>query len=72
MGREAAGVLAFEEAALSTLRGILHCRARVEEVRLVEEEPERFGLLVREVPGWVESLEKAFGALDDLVVEDRV
>lgn len=63
--------ISFRDAAASTLRGILHSTRGEVAVRFIEEETERFGLLVREVPKWLQAMASTYGPLGELVLEDE-
>lgn len=62
----------YRDAAASTLRAIFQEAGREDDVRIVEEEPERFGLLVREVPKWLEAMESAYRISCEIVLEEGV
>jgi hypothetical protein len=70
MGKDLDG-LPFRDAAASTLRAVFREASQEDDVRIVEEEPERFGLLVREVPKWLQAIARAYGLTCELVLEDK-
>ncbi|MDV2479318.1 MAG: M17 family peptidase N-terminal domain-containing protein [bacterium] len=70
MGRELEAI-SYQDAAASTLRGLLQSSGRDEAVRIVEEEPESFALLVREAPIWLQAMAGKYGRECDLVLEDE-
>jgi hypothetical protein len=70
MGRELEAI-SYQDAAASTLRGLLQSSGRDEAVRIVEEEPESFALLVREAPIWLQAMAGTYGRECDLVLEDE-
>jgi hypothetical protein len=61
--------ISYRDAAASTLRAVFQEAGRDDEVRIVEEEPEQFGLLVREVPKWLKAMESAYRLLCEVVLE---
>lgn len=69
MGRDLEA-LSFRDAAASTLRAVFKEARQGDEVRIIEEEPERFGLLVREVPKWLQAIGRAHGLTCELILED--
>lgn len=69
MGRDLSEV-SYRDAAASTLRAIFHEADGDDDVRIIEEDPERYGLLVREVPKWLRAMESAYGLRCSLVLED--
>ncbi len=71
MGRDLEGI-SFRDAAASTLRAVFKEACQEDDVRIIEEEPERFGLLVREVPKWLQPIARAHGLTCELVLEDKV
>lgn len=70
MGREL-DTISYRDAAASTLTGLLRAGERKESVRIIEEEPERFGLLVRETPTWLRVMAGMHGHACELVLEDE-
>jgi hypothetical protein len=69
MGRELEAI-PYRDAAASTLGGLLQAGASGADVCLVEEEPDRYGLLLREVPLWLRAMESTYGHTCELNLED--
>lgn len=69
MGREL-DAIPYRDAAASTLGGLLQAGGGEDAVCLVEEEPERYGLLVREAPMWLRAMESTYGQTCELSLED--